>query len=227
MYLTRSPWDAEDLFQETLLKTFGMIAKIKQPIISKSFLFRVASNKWIDECRRNKVKLVPYEENASAFGTVTDMDNLESEDGIRRILKQLSPKQAVILLLIDVFEFNGKETAELLGSTESAVNTAIHRARNKLRKTTGATEESEDIPISRIKKNAVNEENEDVLKQFVVAFRKRDFVKLIEMLDEHAVANVIVHNSAEYGKTVITKSSLAGWENIHTQLDIQRVFLWG
>src|SRR5688500_9237569 len=59
--LTRNTWDAEDLVQETLLKAFGMIARgdlhgssntIRN---AKAYLFRTASNLWIDQQRRRAI----------------------------------------------------------------------------------------------------------------------------------------------------------------------------
>src|SRR5688500_10797767 len=52
--LTRSPWDAEDLVQDTLMRAFVMLGsqygqEIQKP---RSLLFRVATNSWIDRVRR-------------------------------------------------------------------------------------------------------------------------------------------------------------------------------
>jgi len=49
MLLTKSPWDAEDLMQETLLKAYASLAQLFQPIYPKPYLFRIASNTWIDQ----------------------------------------------------------------------------------------------------------------------------------------------------------------------------------
>src|SRR5260370_32918559 len=56
--ITRDIWDAEDLLQETLLKGFGAIgrgdlagawSRVKD---SRTYLFRAATNLWIDQVRR-------------------------------------------------------------------------------------------------------------------------------------------------------------------------------
>ena len=61
--LTRDPWEAEDLLQETLLRGFGAIgrgdlhgdsSRVKD---TRAYLFRVATNLWIDHLRRNEVRL--------------------------------------------------------------------------------------------------------------------------------------------------------------------------
>jgi hypothetical protein len=51
-YLTRSPWDAEDLVQDTLARAFVTLAQMgTAPANPRAWLFRVASNLWIDELR--------------------------------------------------------------------------------------------------------------------------------------------------------------------------------
>ena len=52
--LTRSPWDADDLMQETLMKAYATLGQLFQPIYPKPYLFRIASNTWIDHCRKSK-----------------------------------------------------------------------------------------------------------------------------------------------------------------------------
>ncbi len=52
--LTRSPWDAEDLVQDTLARALVILGSvIGQDIVNpRAWLFRVASNLWIDRVRR-------------------------------------------------------------------------------------------------------------------------------------------------------------------------------
>src|ERR1043166_1224677 len=54
-YLTRSPWDAEDLTQDTLARAFALLAHTEDdPQNPRSLLFRVASHLWIDQLRRRR-----------------------------------------------------------------------------------------------------------------------------------------------------------------------------
>src|SRR4051795_3078480 len=54
-YLTRSPWDAEDLAQDVLARAFVTLAQMGQePEHPRAWLFRVASNVWIDQVRRRR-----------------------------------------------------------------------------------------------------------------------------------------------------------------------------
>src|SRR3954466_11247685 len=54
-HLTRSPWDAEDLAQDTLARAFVTLAQMaEEPPNPRAWLFRVASNRWIDQARRRR-----------------------------------------------------------------------------------------------------------------------------------------------------------------------------
>ena len=51
--LTRDPFDAEDLHQETLLRAFAQLSVRFEPIANpRAWLFRIATNLWIDTTRR-------------------------------------------------------------------------------------------------------------------------------------------------------------------------------
>lgn len=52
-HLTRSPWDAEDLARDALARAFVTLARMGQePANPRAWLFRVASNLWLDAMRR-------------------------------------------------------------------------------------------------------------------------------------------------------------------------------
>ena len=130
--LTGSPWDAEDLVQDTLLKSLSILAKLYQPVKTKSYIFRIATNLWIDQLRKGngRVTVSNYDlviEDKASQNAFSVMENLEV------LIQQLTPVQYVTLLLADVFLFKGKEIAEILNSSESAIYTSLSRARNTLR----------------------------------------------------------------------------------------------
>src|SRR4051812_18671690 len=75
-HLTRSPWDAEDLAQDALARAFVTLAQMNDdPPNPRAWLFRVASNLWIDQMRRRRevatARPVP-EASASPSPTNTD-----------------------------------------------------------------------------------------------------------------------------------------------------------
>src|SRR5881394_911301 len=51
-YLTRSPWDADDLAQDVLARAFVTLGCLHQPLEHpRAWLFRVASNVWLNRVR--------------------------------------------------------------------------------------------------------------------------------------------------------------------------------
>ena len=55
-YLTRSSWDAEDLAQDAMARAFVTLGRMGgAPPNPRAWLFRVASNLWIDATRRSRL----------------------------------------------------------------------------------------------------------------------------------------------------------------------------
>jgi RNA polymerase sigma-70 factor, ECF subfamily len=51
-HLTRSPWDADDLVQDALFRAFAKLGCMNEPPGNpRAWLFRIASNLWIDRVR--------------------------------------------------------------------------------------------------------------------------------------------------------------------------------
>lgn len=59
--LTGSAWDAEDLVQETLMKAFARLTWW-EPVDARPYLFRIASNTWIDGLRRQRIETLELDE---------------------------------------------------------------------------------------------------------------------------------------------------------------------
>src|ERR1700733_2991188 len=125
-YLTRSPWDAEDLAQDALARAFATLAKMDvAPPNPRAWLFRVASNLWIDQLRRRRD--VPDD-----AATVAAVEPRAPREAAGTLLVKLSPQERAAVVLKDVFELSLDEIAGALGTTVGTVKTALHRGRGKL-----------------------------------------------------------------------------------------------
>jgi RNA polymerase sigma factor (sigma-70 family) len=129
--LTGNAWDAEDLVQETLIKAFGRLRHYWQPLDAKSYLFRIATNAWIDLQRKGRLPTSDLDEVGEPASA--EVDPGERWAAMEALVAALPPRQRVVLLLIDVFDFTAGEVAAMIGSTEGAVKAALHRARTLLR----------------------------------------------------------------------------------------------
>jgi RNA polymerase sigma-70 factor (ECF subfamily) len=204
--LTGSPWDAEDLLQDTLLKSFASLSALshrQQALTAKSFLFRVATNHWIDQCRRMKIKM---DDNVDEHQLGVQMnDSLEVNEALMMLARHLTPKQAVVFILMESFEFTAKETAELIATTETAVNAILYRARGNLIKVQSSLRKEDSTIRKQEEGKAVLSE---AFKIFLDAFNRKDYKGLARLLIDEATFSFVSMGSTEYGKDTITKKSL-------------------
>lgn len=187
--LTGSVWDAEDLAQDALLRAFAKLGEFSNPIVNpKSYLFRIASNLWIDRFRRAEPAMV---EDPAVTGN-PDL-SAEVRDAAKLLMQLLPPQERAAVVLKDVFDFHLDEIAAMLHTTVGAVKAALHRGRGKL---------AEPRPARILPRPA-----EALLDQFVDAFNARDLNHLAALLSEDAVAETI-GMGASYGREPIRDSSL-------------------
>jgi RNA polymerase sigma-70 factor (ECF subfamily) len=180
-YLTRSPWDAEDLVQDTLMRAFVTLGTVFRDLPNpRAWLFRVASNLWIDRVRRSRFELA-IEPPAQAS---PEPDPRGPREAAGALLVRLSPQERAAVVLKDVFDFSLEEIAGTLSTTAGAVKAALHRARGKLL-------EPEDPPARAPAPGA--------LDAFCDAFNQRDLERLTDLLLDSATVE-IVGIVTEYGR---------------------------
>jgi RNA polymerase sigma-70 factor (ECF subfamily) len=120
--------DAEDMAQQTLLKGFMQVKRLRNSERFGAWIAQIARHLCIDAIRRRKAEVVvPPPDTGDADGTPKDYRRLEAA------LARLSPDYRTPLLL---FYFDGRSTqsiAETLSISQAAVQTRLSRARQKLR----------------------------------------------------------------------------------------------
>ncbi len=191
-HLTRSPWDAEDLAQDTLARAFVTLGQMgAAPPNPRAWLFRVASNLWLDRTRR-AWREQPLADETSAPATPSDPRRAREAAGT--LLGGLSPHERAAVVLKDVFDFSLEETAEALATTVGAVKTALHRGRGKLGEPAAATATS---PAPAL------------LDAFCAAFNAGDLDRLTALL--LATASVeVVGATTQYGPEAARRTVLDG-----------------
>lgn len=170
-HLTRSAWDAEDLAQDALARAFVTLGRMLEPPPNpRAWLFRVASNLWLDHVRRAR------EISGTSREGSADSDPRLAREAAGTLLSQLAPQERAAVVLKDVFEFSLEEIADTLSTTEGAIKAALHRGRGKL----GALEsEPKALPSSR------------VLDAFCAAFNAQDVDRLLALLLDTASVEVV------------------------------------
>lgn len=179
-HLTGRPWEAEDLVQEALTRAFVTLGTVFRDLPNpRAWLFRVASNLWVDRVRRSRFELAVEVPQPAALGS----DPRDTREAAGTVLVLLSPQERAAVVLKDVFDFSLAEIAHALATTEGAVKAALHRGRGKLKL---------DEPETRAPAPGV-------IDAFCEAFNARDLERLTGLLLESATVE-IVGVVTEYGR---------------------------
>jgi RNA polymerase sigma-70 factor (ECF subfamily) len=187
-FLTRNAWDAEDLVQDALARALVTLGCLFQQVENpRAWLFRVASNLWIDRQRRAREETG---REVSAAAPRSDRLSVEGREAAAALIGQLAPQERAAVLLKDVFDFTIEETAVILTTTPGAVKSALHRGRGKL----AEAEPHEPTAVAA-----------PVIDAFCEAFNAHDLDRLVALLLDTATAE-IVGIATEYGPEKMKRS---------------------
>jgi RNA polymerase sigma factor (sigma-70 family) len=140
--LTRNRTDADDLYQETLLKAYRAFGRLDGAANHRAWLYRIATNTFLSD--RRKLARVDHLDDATAqaipAAAVDHADGLDARDLLREVavfVEGLPPKQRVALTLRKYHELDYGEIAAALRSSEPAARASVHAALRKLRERFG------------------------------------------------------------------------------------------
>ena len=154
--------DAEDAVQETLLRAWRYRDSLKEGAPLRPWLYRVATNACLDAIARDERRAVLAAKAAADDGAAGKLDDVvwlrpipdsllepstpptstpeaitltreTIEIAFLTVIQLLTPQQRAALILCDVLDWSAKEAAELLDISVPAVNSALQRARARLR----------------------------------------------------------------------------------------------
>jgi len=175
--------DAEDLVQETLLAAWRGLDDFEERSSMRTWLYRIATNRCLnalrDRGRRPAVAGPPPPEPTRRIEPVwlepyPDPEaRYEAREAIGlayiTALQRLPPRQRAVLVLRDVLGFRGAEVADMLGLSEAAVASALHRARSAV------PPEPESVPAEP-----------GLVDAFVDAFESGDVDRVVALLSADA-----------------------------------------
>ena len=136
--LTGNGVDADDLYQETLLKAFRAFDRLAADANHRAWLYRICSNTFISD-RRKHGRVAPMSDVLAETLTASSPDPagaLDARDLLRdveRFVDDLPPKQRVALVLRKHHEYGYADIAGILNSSEAAARANVHEALSKLR----------------------------------------------------------------------------------------------
>jgi len=131
---------AEELAQEIFLKVYTGASGYEAQAKFTTWLYRIATNVCLNEIRKPRFRAThePLEETLPVnSGTALDahLDRRAIAHAIRRALEQLPVKQRAAFILNKYQELSYAEVSEIMGISEQAVKSLIHRAKETLAET--------------------------------------------------------------------------------------------
>lgn len=133
-----NPSDAEDAAQETFVRVYTHLRDYDPRQKLSSWILAVASHYCIDRLRRQRVKLISLD----AIGTLgSSRDERQPESQamksetcaeIRDLLQSLPAEYRLVIALRYWQDLSYADIAQVVGTTESAVKSRLHRARTML-----------------------------------------------------------------------------------------------
>ena len=208
-----SAFEAEDAVQETSVRAWRGFDQFEQRASMRSWLYRIATNVCLSmvsarQRRARPMDLGPAWSADSAIGAALDestwiepipdaialplhadpVEQLVARESIRlafiTALQVLPARQRAVLILCDVLHWQAHEVADLLGTTEVSVQSALQRARATLdaKRPKHGTEEQR--PALR------NATERALLDRYVDAFTRFDIDQLVSLLHEDATLSM-------------------------------------
>jgi RNA polymerase sigma-70 factor (ECF subfamily) len=138
--ITGSAADAEDVLQETFLAAYEHRATFRGESSPTTWLYRIAVNAALQRVRQRRptsyLEDTGYEE-----PRVTDwssdltrrVETSELREQLERGISRLAEDVRVVVVLRDVEGLSAGETAQVLGISEAAIKSRLHRGRVLLR----------------------------------------------------------------------------------------------
>jgi RNA polymerase sigma-70 factor (ECF subfamily) len=183
--------DADDALQETMLRAWRGIGRFEPRAELSSWCYRIATNvclRMIEQRGRQEAAAVdaylqPYPD--ALLEPTTPADEAERRETIGlafvTAMQLLPPRQRAALVLRDVLGWSARETADLLGLSVAATNSALQRARERLER------ERREGTLARVHRPANERAEATLMQRFVEAWEAVDMERLTALLTGDAL----------------------------------------
>lgn len=178
-FLAQNAWDGDDIAQETYLKALKY--ENQQQSVTPALLNKIAYNHWVDVIRKRKKESL--QEDTEITGAYHNANRDELFNTVEMLINHFTPKQSIIFLLKEAFQYQIKEIAEILNTSEMAVKASLHRSKNRLEKL------NEEGHFLMIEPHWNDEERQQLSELFYEALKTEDPTTLIEEI--HAIISEI------------------------------------
>lgn len=131
-----STHDAEDALQEALLRAWKALPHFEGRGSLRSWLYTIATNASLDAMKRRPQRIVPIDQVHPADPHDGPAARYERRESLERALgaaRDLPRNQRAVLVMREMLGFSARETADALGTSVAAVNSALQRGRGAIR----------------------------------------------------------------------------------------------
>ena len=180
--------DADDALQETMLRAWRGIGRFEPRADLSSWCYRIATNvclRMIEQRARREALAVDAYLQPYPDALLSPEDEAERRETIGlafvTAMQLLPPRQRAALVLRDVLGWSARETAELLGLSVAATNSALQRARDRLER------ERRDGTLARTHRPSSDDAEVTLMSRFVEAWEAVDMKRLTALLGGDAL----------------------------------------
>lgn len=131
--------EAEEVAQDTFIKTFKSLEKFKGDSKFSTWIYRVAYNTCLDRIKKNRKHLNDVEINEFTAHQVKTIDNAldhleakEREEAVQRCIKKLPSQESFLLTLYYFDDLSLEEISKVVDMTANAIKVKLFRCRKKL-----------------------------------------------------------------------------------------------
>ena len=225
--------DADDALQEARLKAWRALATYEPRASFRAWIYRIVTNTCLDLLKARSRRVLPQDvsppvapgpptssprvdiawlepyPDALLPATASPEEALRLRESVRlafvRVVQVLPPRQRAAMILHDVLDFRVDEVAEMLETTEAAINSALQRARATIARPRAEAGASELAP-----------RHAEVVERFVRAWESGDFDDFVALLASDAVMNMPPWEYWLDGKdaVVATMLSTGTWDGV-------------
>ena len=127
--------DIADAIQETIIKAFKSIKKLKYDEYFKTWVIRILINNCNLIYKKKNKKEISFENlQNKRHLTYSDIEKVDSSLDFEYIIEKLNYNEKIVLNLYYGEGYTSKEISKILGAKESTIKSRILRAKDRIRK---------------------------------------------------------------------------------------------
>jgi len=132
--------EAKDVVQDSMVKVWQKIEKIRSADSYKTWLYKIVINKCYDRLRKRKInneiradeKVWTKIQNQITSDQLAELDYKETAMIINELTNRLSPVQKAVFVLRDIEEMSQEKICEITGRSRRNVKASLYFARKKM-----------------------------------------------------------------------------------------------